>query len=130
MFEIVDNDIILFFVIGGIVDIVMYKIEDGEKLREMYVLVGGDWGGIKVNSLFQGLLIKLVGVLVLFKFKNKYVVDYLEMMNDFEIKKQFVFFENDEEVMLIVLGFLVKIFEEEIDGENLLDVIEQILMKG
>lgn len=108
----------------------MYKIEDGEKLREMYVLVGGDWGGIKVNSLFQGLLIKLVGVLVLFKFKNKYVVDYLEMMNDFEIKKQFVFFENDEEVMLIVLGFLVKIFEEEIDGENLLDVIEQILMKG
>lgn len=119
-----------FFVIGGIVDIVMYKIEDGEKLREMYVLVGGDWGGIKVNSLFQGLLIKLVGVLVLFKFKNKYVVDYLEMMNDFEIKKQFVFFENDEEVMLIVLGFLVKIFEEEIDGENLLDVIEQILMKG
>lgn len=130
MFEIVDNDIILFLVIGGIVDIVMYKIEDGEKLREMYVLVGGDWGGIKVNSLFQGLLIKLVGVLVLFKFKNKYVVDYLEMMNDFEIKKQFVFFENDEEVMLIVLGFLVKIFEEEIDGENLLDVIEQILMKG
>lgn len=126
----VDNDIILFLVIGGIVDIVMYKIEDGEKLREMYVLVGGDWGGIKVNSLFQGLLIKLVGVLVLFKFKNKYVVDYLEMMNDFEIKKQFVFFENDEEVMLIVLGFLVKIFEEEIDGENLLDVIEQILMKG
>lgn len=119
-----------FFVIGGIVDIVIYKIEDGEKLREMYVLVGGDWGGIKVNSLFQGLLIKLVGVLVLFKFKNKYVVDYLEMMNDFEIKKQFVFFENDEEVMLIVLGFLVKIFEEEIDGENLLDVIEQILMKG
>lgn len=119
-----------FFVIGGIVDIVMYKIEDGEKLREMYVLVGGDWGGIKVNSFFQGLLIKLVGVLVLFKFKNKYVVDYLEMMNDFEIKKQFVFFENDEEVMLIVLGFLVKIFEEEIDGENLLDVIEQILMKG
>lgn len=119
-----------FLVIGGIVDIVMYKIEDGEKLREMYVLVGGDWGGIKVNSLFQGLLIKLVGVLVLFKFKNKYVVDYLEMMNDFEIKKQFVFFENDEEVMLIVLGFLVKIFEEEIDGENLLDVIEQILMKG
>lgn len=119
-----------FFVIGGIVDIVMYKIEDGEKLREIYVLVGGDWGGIKVNSLFQGLLIKLVGVLVLFKFKNKYVVDYLEMMNDFEIKKQFVFFENDEEVMLIVLGFLVKIFEEEIDGENLLDVIEQILMKG
>lgn len=119
-----------FFVIGGIVDIVMYKIEDGEKLREMYVLVGGDWGGIKVNSLFQGLLIKLVGVLVLFKFKNKYVVDYLEMMNDFEIKKQFVFFENDEEVMLIVLGILVKIFEEEIDGENLLDVIEQILMKG
>lgn len=119
-----------FFVIGGIVDIVMYKIEDGEKLREMYVLVGGDWGGIKVNSLIQGLLIKLVGVLVLFKFKNKYVVDYLEMMNDFEIKKQFVFFENDEEVMLIVLGFLVKIFEEEIDGENLLDVIEQILMKG
>lgn len=119
-----------FFVIGGIVDIVMYKIEDGEKLREMYVLVGGDWGGIKVNSLFQGLLIKLVGVLVLFKFKNKYVVDYLEMMNDFEIKKQFVFFENDEEVMLIVLGFLVKIFEEEIDGENLLDVIEQIFMKG
>lgn len=119
-----------FLVIGGIVDIVMYKIEDGEKLREMYVLVGGDWGGIKVNSLFQGLLIKLLGVLVLFKFKNKYVVDYLEMMNDFEIKKQFVFFENDEEVMLIVLGFLVKIFEEEIDGENLLDVIEQILMKG
>lgn len=119
-----------FLVIGGIVDIVMYKIEDGEKLREMYVLVGGDWGGIKVNSLFQGLLIKLVGVLVLFKFKNKYVVDYLEMMNDFEIKKQFVFFENDEEVMLIVLGFLVKIFEEEIDGENLLDVIEQIFMKG
>lgn len=119
-----------FFVIGGIVDIVMYKIEYGEKLREMYVLVGGDWGGIKVNSFFQGLLIKLVGVLVLFKFKNKYVVDYLEMMNDFEIKKQFVFFENDEEVMLIVLGFLVKIFEEEIDGENLLDVIEQILMKG
>lgn len=119
-----------FFVIGGIVDIVMYKIEDGEKLREIYVLVGGDWGGIKVNSFFQGLLIKLVGVLVLFKFKNKYVVDYLEMMNDFEIKKQFVFFENDEEVMLIVLGFLVKIFEEEIDGENLLDVIEQILMKG
>lgn len=119
-----------FLVIGGIVDIVMYKIEDGEKLREMYVLVGGDWGGIKVNSLFQGLLIKLVGVLVLFKFKNKYVVDNLEMMNDFEIKKQFVFFENDEEVMLIVLGFLVKIFEEEIDGENLLDVIEQILMKG
>lgn len=119
-----------FFVIGGTADIVTHKIEDGEKLREMHAPVGGDWGGTKVNSSFQGLLIKLVGAPVLSKFKNKHVVDYLEMMNDFEIKKQFVSLENDEEVMLTVPGTLVKIFEEETDGENLSDVIEQTPMKG
>lgn len=113
---------------GGTADIVTHKIENGEKLREIHAPVGGDWGGTQVNSSFQGLLIKLVGAPILSKFKSKCMVDYLEMMNDFEIKKQFATLENEEEVMLTFPGSLVKLFEEETDGESLSDVIKQTPM--
>jgi molecular chaperone DnaK (HSP70) len=50
------------------------------------------------------------------------------MMSEFEIKKQFVSLENNDEVVLKVPESLIKIFEDE-TKEKISDVIEQSVMK-
>ncbi|XP_061188217.1 heat shock 70 kDa protein 12A-like [Saccostrea echinata] len=114
---------------GGTVDIVTHKVEENRALAEIHPPVGGDWGGTQVNSSFLNLLIKLVGAPIITKFKNEKFFDYLEMMSEFEIKKQFISFENDEEVVLKVPESLVRMFEDESD-EKLMDVIQQSTMDG
>ena len=91
--------------------------------------MGGDWGGTQVNNSFQGLLTKLLGAPIISKFKEEKFFDYLEMMSDFEIQKQFISLDNDDEVMLKVPESLINMFREE-TKEELSDVIEQSPMKG
>lgn len=98
-------------------------------LEEIHAPVGGDWGGMQVNSSFLNLIIKLLGAPILTKFKEEKFCDYLDMMSEFEIKKQFVSLENNDEVVLKVPVSLIKLFEDE-TKEELSDVIEQSNMRG
>lgn len=98
-------------------------------LEEIHAPVGGDWGGMQVNSSFLNLIIKLLGAPILTKFKEEKFCDYLDTMSEFEIKKQFVSLENNDEVVLKVPVSLIKLFEDE-TKEELSDVIEQSNMRG
>lgn len=80
--------VIYFVILGGIIDIVVYKIMEDEILVEVYKVSGGDWGGIIVDVEFKVFVIKL--------FKNEYCIDklwelvfrdVLEFERDFEVKK-------------------------------------------
>lgn len=41
-----------FYYIGGIVDIMVYEVLFNLKLWEVYYVIGGVWGGIKVDDVF------------------------------------------------------------------------------
>jgi len=56
-------------------------------LRELHSPTGGDFGGTAVDNKFKGLLTRIFGADILYKFKQKYMREYFEMMVDFELKK-------------------------------------------
>lgn len=43
------SKMIIFVLLGGIIDIVVYKIMEDGMLVEVYKVSGGDWGGIVVD---------------------------------------------------------------------------------
>ncbi|KAL3841762.1 hypothetical protein ACJMK2_019864 [Sinanodonta woodiana] len=73
---------------GGTVDITVHEIEKGGRLREVHRATGGDWGGTKVDDAFAEIMVELIGVKVLKKFKKENVEDSLEFLRDFELKKR------------------------------------------
>ena len=73
---------------GGTLDVTVHEITEENKVREIHHASGGDFGGLKVNAAFESFLDTLFGEEFIRKFKDKHPTDWLETMNDFEIKKR------------------------------------------
>ena len=58
------------------------------KVRDIHHASGGDFGGIKVNAEFEHFLDRMFGEIFMKKFKDRYPTDWLETINEFEIKKR------------------------------------------
>ncbi|CAC5366785.1 unnamed protein product [Mytilus coruscus] len=85
---------------GGTVDITGYKIEEGNKLIELFPLSGGPRGGTEVDKQFQILIVEINGEDVWRKFEKSSMHDSLKFMRRFEGRKK-VFDENDEDKVKI-----------------------------
>ena len=69
-------------------DVTAHEIDDNDDVKEIYHATGGAFGGTKVDKEFQKLLEKVFGVDLMDEFRRSHPSDWLELMNDFEMKKR------------------------------------------
>lgn len=69
-------------------DVTAHEIEDDDTINEIYHATGGDYGGTNVDKEFHHLLNKIFGEDFIDEFRGSHPSDWLELMNDFEVKKR------------------------------------------
>lgn len=69
-------------------DVTAHEIEEDDNIKEIHHATGGDFGGTKVDKEFQDLLDKIFEVDFMDGFRSSHPSDWLELMNDFEVKKR------------------------------------------
>lgn len=69
-------------------DVTAHEIAEGDTIKEIYHATGGDYGGTKVDKEFEVLLEKIFGKVFMDEFRRSHPSDWLELMNDFEVKKR------------------------------------------
>ncbi|KAK3108409.1 hypothetical protein FSP39_007406 [Pinctada imbricata] len=86
---------------GGTIDIAVHEMK-GDRIREIYMASGGNWGGTDVDEAFREFLVELVspnvtglkdesvveGRQILEKFERDFGDDDLDLKRDFEVKKR------------------------------------------
>lgn len=69
-------------------DVTAHEIEEDDNIKEIHHATGGDFGGTKVDKEFEDLLDNIFGKEFMDKFRCSHPSDWLELMNDFEVKKR------------------------------------------
>ena len=69
-------------------DVTAHEIDEDDNIKEIYHATGGDYGGTKVDQQFQNLLDNVFGKDFMAEFRGSHPSDWLELMNDFEVKKR------------------------------------------
>lgn len=87
------------------VDIIIYEVIKEGKLKELVRVSGGDWGGISVDVVFEEVLVEIVGKDLMDMFCNYYIVDYLELFRNFELKKRLKK-ESDDVILYVFVSFV------------------------
>ena len=73
---------------GGTLDVTVHQIQENGAIKEIHKATGGAAGGQKVNIQFRGLLDKIFTQEVIENYARHNPVDWLYLMNDFEVKKR------------------------------------------
>ena len=75
-------------ILGGTIDIVAHKVRKDGKIRELFRATGGAWGGTVIDQKFINLLYSIFGEEFIKEFHSKFPKDYVELLQDFEIRKR------------------------------------------
>ena len=67
---------------------VAHKVRKDGKIREVFRATGGAWGGTVIDQKFITLLHSIFGEKGINEFHSQYPKDYVELLQDFEIKKR------------------------------------------
>ena len=73
---------------GGTLDVTAHEILTNGNIKEIFQVTGGPFGGTKVDEEFVSLLKQFFGTTVVEAFSKSYPGEWLDMMNDFEMKKR------------------------------------------
>ena len=74
--------------VGGTLDVTAHEIMTNGNVKEIFQVTGGPYGGTKVDEEFVSLLKQFFGLSVVETFRTRYPGEWLEMMNEFEMKKR------------------------------------------
>ncbi|XP_052280334.1 heat shock 70 kDa protein 12A-like [Dreissena polymorpha] len=91
---------------GGTADITVHQVNDDGTLSEIHQPTGGDFGGTNVDNKFVGILVQIFGADIFQKFKKDCMDEYLDFMQNFEIKKR-----NFDGSTKLILRFPIKLRE-------------------
>lgn len=75
---------------GGTADIYIHEKNQDNTIRELYRASGGPWGGVLVDKAFLDFLNKVFGQHNMDTFKKEHMVDYFDLLRDFENIKRTV----------------------------------------
>lgn len=73
---------------GGTLDVTVHEFQDDGKIKEIYKVTGGPYGGMYVNQRFESLLDELFGTQMLQSYRKQFPSDWLCLMSEFEGKKR------------------------------------------
>ena len=79
---------LFLFCKGGTLDVTAHEILKNWDIKEIHQVSGGPFGGTKVNEEFVSLLERFFGTALVGTFRENYPAEWLEMMNEFEMKKR------------------------------------------
>ena len=74
--------------VGGTLDVTVHELMENGAIRELYKATGGTFGGQNVNRQFRILLEQIFTKSFLDNYARHNPVDWLCLMNDFEVKKR------------------------------------------
>nr|XP_019918143.2 heat shock 70 kDa protein 12A isoform X1 [Crassostrea gigas] len=97
---------------GGTVDFSVQETTRTGKMKSIYEVCGGPWGGARVDQEFIQFLIKLVGADVFTEFKDASRSEYLELMRILEIKKKQIDFNSQNKIPVRIPNALFEILDE------------------
>lgn len=69
-------------------DIIVYEVLSGDRIKELYKVSGGVWGGIYVDDKFFDIIKEVVGKEKFELFKKEDFVGYNDLRKDLEVKKR------------------------------------------
>ena len=82
---------------GGTIDVTVHEKSVDDRVKEIYKATGGNWGGTKVDKLFEDYLVSILSQPVVKKVKKECPADWVDMMRDFEkIKRSISAKENND----------------------------------
>ena len=73
---------------GGTLDVTVHRIQENGAIKEIHKATGGPAGGQNINMKFKGLLEKIFSKKIIENYAQEHPVDWLSLMNDFEVKKR------------------------------------------
>ncbi|KAJ7353753.1 hypothetical protein OS493_032623 [Desmophyllum pertusum] len=73
---------------GGTLDVTAHEILTNGNIKEIHQVTGGPYGGTKVDDQFVSLLERFFGTAVVGTFRVSCPAEWLELMNEFEMKKR------------------------------------------
>ncbi|XP_048762074.1 heat shock 70 kDa protein 12A-like isoform X1 [Ostrea edulis] len=109
---------------GGTVDFTVQQTTSTGKMKSIYEVCGGPWGGTRVDEEFRQFLIKLMGADVLSEFKDECRSDYLDLMRMLEVKKRKVDLHSNHAIQIRISPVLFEILEEH-TGCKISEIISQ-----
>ncbi|XP_021359149.1 heat shock 70 kDa protein 12A-like isoform X2 [Mizuhopecten yessoensis] len=96
---------------GGTIDMTVHQITIGQRIREIRRACGGACGGTTVDNAFRAFLHEVFGNEVLETLKQDSMSDYLELFQDFEVKKRGFKSELGRKVVFHMPVALVELYE-------------------
>ena len=78
----------VYTILGGTVDVTIHEVIKGNKLKELHAATGGAWGGKNVDKNFLEFISQLAGPEEFNSYSSEYKTDYLQLLEDFEMKKR------------------------------------------
>ena len=99
-------------------DVTAHEVDDNDDVKEIFHATGGDYGGTKVDKEFENLLEKLFGVDLMDEFRGSHPTDWLELMNDFEMKKRGDRAMKGEETRVRLPANFTNLMRHETTGRN------------
>lgn len=103
---------------GGTVDITVHEVLEDKTLKEFAKANGGDWGGARIDEKFEELITDILGPDVYEVCKNRLVEDYLDLMQNFEIKKRTIKPETSGLVRFQIPASFVEMFKDLNNGSD------------
>lgn len=73
---------------GGTIDVVAHKVRKDGRIRELFRATGGAWGGTVIDRQFLNLMVIIFGEEFMNDFQTQHPKDYVELLQDFEVKKR------------------------------------------
>lgn len=107
---------------GGTADIYVHEKLSDQTIKELYKASGGPWGGNIVDNNYLEWLTQFFGQRTMQRFKEERMVDYFDLLRNFETKKRTVNSKTDGKVSFKFYKYLRKIYEEVEDK----DLLEQL----
>ncbi|XP_060571962.1 heat shock 70 kDa protein 12A-like [Ruditapes philippinarum] len=99
---------------GGTADITVHQKMDDGSLKEIHKASGGAWGGNEVDKNYLQLLENIVQAAAMDKFKREEMIDYFDLLRDFETKKRSITRDNEGKITFKLPLSLCKLAE--LDG--------------
>lgn len=105
-------------------DVTAHEIGEDDNIKEIYPPTGGDYGGTKVDKEFKGLMENVFGKDFMDKFCRDHPSDWLDLMNDFELKKRAERVMKQEVTRIGLPNNFINLWRHE-NGENDNSIIRQ-----